>query len=237
MPELKILETDIAVIGGGLGGVAAALAACEAGWDVVLTEETPWLGGQVTSQAVSALDEHERIETVSGTRTYKAFRDIIRRHYQEQFNVPASMPDGSPLNPGNGWVSRLCFEPRVWGCRSSRRCSEPHLQSGKLRILLRHRPDRLQGDPTHLRRVQLALPSGSWWMVRARLFPGRHRAGRLAASGRHALCHRCRSSRRYRRGTCQPGWSPPGQGAELHVLLHRRILPRRKPHHPQTAWI
>jgi len=52
IPDVKTTETDIAVIGGGLGGVAAALAACEAGWNVVLTEETAWLGGQVTSHVI-----------------------------------------------------------------------------------------------------------------------------------------------------------------------------------------
>lgn len=42
MPELG---TEILVVGGGLGGIAAALAAARAGHQVVLTEETDWLGG------------------------------------------------------------------------------------------------------------------------------------------------------------------------------------------------
>jgi hypothetical protein len=169
MPDVKTTETDIAVIGGGLGGVAAALAACEAGWNVVLTEETAWLGGQVTSQAVSALDEHERIETVCGTRTYKAFRDEIRRHYQERYGVPALMPDSSPLNPGNGWVSRLCFEPRV-GLKVIQEMLEPPLQSGKLRLLLRYRPTVCEGDPMHIRSVQLTSWRGEQVLIRARWF-------------------------------------------------------------------
>ena len=41
----KIIETDIAIIGGGMGGVAAALAAAASGYKVVLSEETDWLGG------------------------------------------------------------------------------------------------------------------------------------------------------------------------------------------------
>ena len=162
-------EADIAIIGGGLGGVAAALAACEAGCHVVLTEETAWLGGQVTSQAVSALDEHERIETVSGTRTYQAFRDAIRRLYQEQYNAPACMPDGSPLNPGNGWVSRLCFEPRL-GLKVIQGMLAPHLHSGLLRLLLRHRPTRCEGDPAHIQAVQLTSSRGEQVTIRASLF-------------------------------------------------------------------
>ena len=49
------------VVGGGLGGVAAALAAAERGARVLLSEETDWLGGQLTSQAVPP-DEHPWIE-------------------------------------------------------------------------------------------------------------------------------------------------------------------------------
>ena len=43
---------DLVIAGGGLGGVAAALAACRSGLRVALTEETDWVGGQLTQQAV-----------------------------------------------------------------------------------------------------------------------------------------------------------------------------------------
>ncbi|WP_255455563.1 FAD-dependent oxidoreductase [Microlunatus sp. Gsoil 973] len=45
-------RTDVLVVGGGLGGVAAALAALRTDCRVVLTEDSEWLGGQLTSQAV-----------------------------------------------------------------------------------------------------------------------------------------------------------------------------------------
>ncbi len=61
---------EILIAGGGTGGVAAALAAARNGRRVVLLEETDWLGGQMTSQGVSALDEHEHIESFGGTRSY-----------------------------------------------------------------------------------------------------------------------------------------------------------------------
>ena len=44
--------TDLVILGGGLGGVATALAACRNGLQVILTEETDWIGGQLTQQAV-----------------------------------------------------------------------------------------------------------------------------------------------------------------------------------------
>ncbi len=46
------LACDLAVIGGGTGGCAAALQAARSGLRVVLSEATDWIGGQLTSQAV-----------------------------------------------------------------------------------------------------------------------------------------------------------------------------------------
>ncbi len=46
------LHTEVLIVGGGLGGVAAALDAARPSRRVVLVEETDWLGGQLTTQAV-----------------------------------------------------------------------------------------------------------------------------------------------------------------------------------------
>jgi hypothetical protein len=133
------LTTDVAVIGGSLGGVAAALAALASGARVVLSDSTDWLGGQMTSQGVAALDEHPYIERFGGTRRYMAMRERVRRHYRERYGAPERMPDGSPLNPGNGWVSRLCFEPRV-GVMVLEELLEPYRRTGQLTVLLEHPP-------------------------------------------------------------------------------------------------
>jgi NADPH-dependent 2,4-dienoyl-CoA reductase/sulfur reductase-like enzyme len=54
---VDVLRTDVAIIGGGLGACAAALAVARLGRRVILTEETYWVGGQLTNQAVPP-DEH-----------------------------------------------------------------------------------------------------------------------------------------------------------------------------------
>jgi hypothetical protein len=166
--DLPILECDIAILGGSLGGVAAALAAAEAGVSVILTESTPWIGGQVTSQAVAPLDEHALIETVSPTRGYTAFRQAVRRAYQERYQAPAVMADGKPLNPGNGWVSRLCFEPRV-GLQVLQAMLAAHVESGRVRIFTQTRLLACQGDPTHVETVQVAR-LGKAFSIRAGYF-------------------------------------------------------------------
>jgi hypothetical protein len=109
-------NTQIAIIGGGLGGSAAALV--QQDYETIIAEQSDWLGGQVSSQGVAPLDEHDHIEAFGGTLAYTHFRADIRKHYRDAYNAPEIMPQSvlgpnRPLNPGNGWVSRLCFDPRV----------------------------------------------------------------------------------------------------------------------------
>ena len=54
---MESLRTDVAIIGGGLGACAAALAVARLGRRTILTEETRWVGGQLTNQVVPP-DEH-----------------------------------------------------------------------------------------------------------------------------------------------------------------------------------
>src|SRR5260370_9754639 len=106
------LTFDIAAIGGGVGGCAAALAAARNGMRVILTEETDWVGGQLTSQAVPP-DEHAWIESFGATRTYREYRDRVRDYYRRNYPLTVAARLRRDLNPGNGRVSRLTHEPRV----------------------------------------------------------------------------------------------------------------------------
>lgn len=106
------MDTDVLIVGGGVGGVAAALAVARAGHTCILTEETDWIGGQLTSQAVPP-DENPWIESFGGTGSYRRFRDGVRAYYRDWFPLTASARNNPLLNPGHGTVSRLCHEPRV----------------------------------------------------------------------------------------------------------------------------
>jgi len=109
---MREITADVAVIGGGLGGVAAALAALRAGRTVVMTEEFDWIGGQLTSQAVPP-DEHSWVEQFGVTASYRALRDGIRDYYRRHYPLTDRARSDRMLNPGAGWVSRLCHEPKV----------------------------------------------------------------------------------------------------------------------------
>lgn len=132
------LRADVAIIGGGLGACAAALAAASLGRQVVLTEETQWVGGQLTSQAVPP-DEHRWIETFGATASYRNLRRGIRDYYREHVPLTAAASCDPYLNPGNGWVSRLCFDPRI-AVGLLHQLMNAHELSGRLLVLRRHRP-------------------------------------------------------------------------------------------------
>ncbi|AKD05372.1 FAD-dependent oxidoreductase [Pontibacter korlensis] len=131
------LTADIVIVGGGLGGVAAAMAALRNSQTVVLTEETDWIGGQLTSQGVPP-DEHRWIETHGATQLYRDFRNGIRDYYRRNYPLTEQAKQNPLLNPGDGAVSRLCHEPRV-ALAVLQDMLAPYISSGKLVLLLRHK--------------------------------------------------------------------------------------------------
>jgi hypothetical protein len=135
------LSADVVIIGGGLGGVAAAIGACRSGATVLLTEESEWLGGQVTSQGIGHLDDHPWIEQFGCTATYRRFRDGIRGYYRDHYPLTSAARAARHLNPGAATVSALTFEPRV-ALAVLESMLAPLRSSGRLRVLTRHRPVR-----------------------------------------------------------------------------------------------
>jgi hypothetical protein len=131
-------RADIVIVGGGLGGCAAAAAACSRGLRVIMTEPTAWIGGQLTAQAVPP-DENRWIETIGGTRSYLALRTQVRDTYRRHPRLIAGARANTRLNPGNGWVSRLCAEPRVW-LDALQAVLAPAVARGQLTVLTETRP-------------------------------------------------------------------------------------------------
>ncbi len=107
---MKETKTQILIVGGSVGGVAAAMAAAALGCQVILSEETDWIGGQLTSQAVPS-DEHPWIESFGCTRRYRQFRSTLRDFYRRNYPLTARARADPELNPGDGLISRICAEP------------------------------------------------------------------------------------------------------------------------------
>ncbi|TFH00472.1 MAG: FAD-dependent oxidoreductase, partial [Calditrichales bacterium] len=91
----KRYETDVLITGGGTSGVAAAIQAARQNVNVVIVEETPWLGGMLTAAGVSAIDGNHRMP--SGI--WGEFRQKLYDHY------------GGAEAVATGWVSNTLFEP------------------------------------------------------------------------------------------------------------------------------
>jgi hypothetical protein len=134
--------TDVLIIGGSLGGVAAALAVTRVGYTVILTEETNWLGGQLTAQGVP-LDEHPWMESFGCTRSYRSLRNGIRSYYLKHYPLTSRARAMSPFNPGAAMISRLSCEPRV-AVAVIESMLAPFRASGRLKIMLRNRVEAVE---------------------------------------------------------------------------------------------
>ncbi|MEO8962240.1 MAG: FAD-dependent oxidoreductase, partial [Ginsengibacter sp.] len=131
-------SADVVIAGAGMGGFAAAMAALRNGRSVLLTEETDWIGGQLTQQGLSCPDEHQWIETHGATQLYRDYRTAVREYYKRNYPLTDEARARKNLNPGDGSVSRLCHEPRV-ALAVLYSMIAPYLSSGKLKILLEHK--------------------------------------------------------------------------------------------------
>ena len=88
---------DVVVVGGGAGGTTAAIEAARGGARVLVVEETPWLGGMLTSAGVSAIDGNYRLRG----GLFGEFTDSLAARY------------GGYEALKSGWVSNILFNPRV----------------------------------------------------------------------------------------------------------------------------
>lgn len=149
--KLREIAADVVIVGGGLGGCAAALAALRNGRTVVLTEPTDWVGGQLTQQAVPP-DEHPWIERFGGNASYLGLRRAIRDYYRRHYPLTEEARARHELNPGNGSVSRLCHEPRV-ALAALTELLAPHASAGRLTVLLEHAPVRAESQRDRVRSV------------------------------------------------------------------------------------
>jgi hypothetical protein len=162
------LSCDVAVIGAGVGGCAAALAALRNGMRVVMTEETDWVGGQLTSQAVPP-DEHPWIEQFGATELYRAYRRGVRDYYRTHYPLTAEARARVHLNPGDGSVSRIAHEPRV-SLAVLEQMLAPYESGGRLILLPRHKPVRADISGDRIRSVAVRGDSGLEKVITAPYF-------------------------------------------------------------------
>ena len=109
---------DVVIAGGSTAALAAAFSAAEEGANVALLEPTDWIGGQITSSGVPAIDEAwHKVRRTDSSDPHASEGELL-------LDVSAIARDPRNMTPffrdalaeigcpGNGWVSRYCFEPR-----------------------------------------------------------------------------------------------------------------------------
>lgn len=164
------LSADLVIGGGGLGGYAAACAALRNGLRVVMTEETDWIGGQLTQQGLSCPDENPWIETFGAIQSYQDLRTGIREYYKQHYPLTSQAKSYPYLNPGNGDVSRLCHEPKV-ALAVLMEWIAPYLSSQRLVLLLQHKITRADVEGDRVRSLKaLDLDTGEERILTAPYF-------------------------------------------------------------------
>lgn len=146
------LSADVVICGGGLGGCAAAFAALRNNLKVILTEETEWIGGQLSQQGVPP-DEHKWIETHGATQLYHDFRNYIREYYKANYPLTDTARSVEYFNPGDGSVSGLCHEPRV-AMMVLMNMFAPYISTKKLILLTEYKIDAADVAGNNVRSVK-----------------------------------------------------------------------------------
>lgn len=151
----SVIDCPVLVVGGGTGGMAAALAATRLGIETCVTEQTDWVGGQFTAQGLNASDEHRYIDTVGATRSFAQMRALMRAAY------------GGKSNPGGCWVSHLCAEPKV-ALDALETMAKGAIDSGKLSIFYGLTPSAVETASGRVSGVELARNDGGKVRIRAK---------------------------------------------------------------------
>ena len=93
----SLKQADVLIVGGGASGIAAGVQSARMGVQTVIIEETPWVGGMLTSAGVSCVDGNYNMRG----GIFGEFADSLSARY------------GGWDALKTGWVSHINFEPHV----------------------------------------------------------------------------------------------------------------------------
>ena len=111
-PLEEVWTCEVVVVGGSLGGIAAAAHAMQAGAQTCTIELTPWLGGQISSQGVSAIDESLVMrQRQNFSRSWNQFKQIIANQTVDRSLLSGQQEAATAADVNGCWVGDLCFPP------------------------------------------------------------------------------------------------------------------------------
>ncbi|MEM8864249.1 MAG: FAD-dependent oxidoreductase [Planctomycetota bacterium] len=116
MEVVRYDDYDVVIAGGSTAALAAAFSAADEGARTALIEPTDWIGGQLTASGVPAVDEawHQITRPGGDGSNRREVLIDVRGMARDPRNITPFFRNAlqSIGNPGLGWVSRYCFQPR-----------------------------------------------------------------------------------------------------------------------------
>ena len=238
--EYRRRHVDVLVVGGGIAGLAAAVAAAELGADMVLADEGPELGGQQLIEPAS-----ERIARTRGAGARRGRRDPRARIGAGLLRRPGPRLAGGHPAPGAGRAARL--RDRHDRAAAGVRRQRPTGRDARRRrpaagVAVRGQPGPAGGDRHHLgprparRPPRCATPawrSSRWPTCAPQAKPG----GERAAARRRAGVRRLHGGRGQGPQGGAAGGDRPRRGRRRPQLRVRPAggLRRRDPGHLAAA--
>ncbi len=150
--KVKEIECPVAVVGGGSGGVAAAMQSARLGVETCIFEETDWLGGMLSSAGVAAIDGHE--ETSTGM-----FLEI-KKQIIDYYKSKGKLDETHQCK-----VSSFCFEPSVGNEVIQKMVkATPHLK-----VFLNAKVDKIYKENKLIKGLQFTDASGKSTIVNSKV--------------------------------------------------------------------
>ena len=106
-------DFDVVIAGGSTAAFAAAVASAKSGAKTALLEPTDWIGGQLTSSGVPAVDE--AWHSIKDKKTEELIINVSK-WARDPRNITANFLQTLEglKECGDCWVSRFCFRPRIY---------------------------------------------------------------------------------------------------------------------------
>jgi hypothetical protein len=129
-------DADFVVMGGGIGGIAAAVTLCAGGRTVIIIEETDRIAGCLTPGDTLYFPGDDFVDTYGTSKHYRMFRDLMKEWYAKKSRTLPMYLSGDS-SPGG-----FCFTTEA-AIDVIDGMLEKYQKRGSLTILFRHKTARV----------------------------------------------------------------------------------------------
>jgi len=131
-------DADFVVLGGGLGGIAAALSICSSGRTVILVEESSHIAGCFDPQGTTQFRDNRFIDSSGSSKSYQEFRNRIREWYEKKTEKPPEIFSQLFNGITDFGGDNFCFETEA-ALKVLNDMIAKNIERGKLTVVKRHK--------------------------------------------------------------------------------------------------